>query len=397
MKAFTFPAVFILVFGMLFPSVSAYEIGQVSTSYFDPVRSRDIGVSIYYPADTPGSSVPVAEGHFPVVVFGHGFLLGTNNYQFLSNDLVPQGYIVVLPTTESGFSPNHLTFGKDMAFLCDHFQFLNGEPDSLFFNHIAPGGAIMGHSMGGGSSFLAIEHSASVTAIANFAAAETSPSAIAAAETIDLPALMFAGTQDCVTPPENHQIPMYDALSSQCRTLISINGASHCQFAQNAFICTLGETGSGCDATITLNEQETITLQYLGLWLDSILKDESTAWTAFQDLLDTGAATGTITYLQDCETPEPTPSPTPTSAPTLTPTPDCINSGDANLDGVLTAADAQLIFYFALGSETPSPEQECPADCNGDGVITAGDAQKTFNAVLGSDECNDPILGRFLL
>lgn len=381
--------IFLVVFvsGMLFRLVSAYEIGQVSTSYFDPVRSRTIGVSVYYPADTPGSSVPVADGEFPVVVFGHGFLLGITNYQFVSNGLVPQGYIIVLPTTESGFSPNHLTFGKDMAFLCDFFQFLNGEPDSLFFGHVAPGGAIMGHSMGGGSSFLAIEHSASVTAIANFAAAETSPSAIAAAENIYLPALLFSGTRDCVTPQGNHQIPMYNALSSQCKTLISINGASHCQFAQNAFICTLGETGSGCNATITLNEQETLTLQYLGLWLDSILKNEPAAWAAFQDLLDTGATVGTITYLQDCETPDPTP----TTVPTLTPTPDCINSGDANLDGVLTAADAQLIFYFALGSEIPSSEQECPADCNGDGVITAGDAQKTFNAVLGSDECNDPI------
>jgi hypothetical protein len=70
---------------------------------------------------------------------------------------------------------------------------------------------------------------------------------------------------------------------------------------------------------------------------------------------------------------------------------DCINHGDANLDGILTAADAQLVFQFVIGGETPTFEQECAADCNGDEVISAADAQLVFLTVLGQETCVDPL------
>jgi len=82
------------------------------------------------------------------------------------------------------------------------------------------------------------------------------------------------------------------------------------------------------------------------------------------------------------------PTPTPTITPTGGP---CVNNGDTNLDGQLTAADAQQCFYIVLGHITPTYEQECAADCNGDGNVTAGDAQNIFLAVLGSGSCADPI------
>jgi V8-like Glu-specific endopeptidase len=89
----------------------------------------------------------------------------------------------------------------------------------------------------------------------------------------------------------------------------------------------------------------------------------------------------------------PTPTPTPTRTPTRTPTPpdDCVHHGDVNLDGLITAADAQLAFFIVLGQYTPTYQQECAADCNGDGVITAADAQLIFLTVLGSGSCADPL------
>ena len=52
---------------------------------------------------------------------------------------------------------------------------------------------------------------------------------------------MFCGTNDCVTPPADHQIPMYDALAGGWRTRVTITGASHCQFNSYSFLCALGE------------------------------------------------------------------------------------------------------------------------------------------------------------
>jgi hypothetical protein len=76
--------------------------------------------------------------------------------------------------------------------------------------------------------------------------------------------------------------------------------------------------------------------------------------------------------------------PTPTQNP-------CINNGDVNDDGVITAGDAQLAFQIALGMIIPTYEEACAADCNGDDQVTAGDAQMIFLAALGSASCVDPI------
>ncbi len=69
----------------------------------------------------------------------------------------------------------------------------------------------------------------------------------------------------------------------------------------------------------------------------------------------------------------------------------CINHGDVNLDGSITAADAQLTFFIVLGTYSPTYEEECAADCNGDGTVTAADAQAIFLAALGIGDCVDPL------
>lgn len=67
----------------------------------------------------------------------------------------------------------------------------------------------------------------------------------------------------------------------------------------------------------------------------------------------------------------------------------CYHSGDVDDSGSVTAADAQLTFFFTLGLQEPSIIEACAADCNGDGSVTAADAQQIFLVVLGSvEECS---------
>ncbi len=116
-----------------------------------------------------------------------------------------------------------------------------------------------------------------------------------------------------------------------------------------------------------------------------------------------------VSYTTECVPPTPTPAPptatptaTPTSPPptntpappTATPTPDCINHGDVNFDGVITAEDAQITFQIAIGQHIPTYEEECAADCNGDGVVSAADAQLVFLTAIGAGECADPMGNR---
>jgi outer membrane protein assembly factor BamB len=76
---------------------------------------------------------------------------------------------------------------------------------------------------------------------------------------------------------------------------------------------------------------------------------------------------------------------------TPTATPECIRNGDVNLDGTLTAGDAQMAFYIVLGLYSPTYQEECAADCNGDDTVTSADAQTIFLVVLGTGTCADPL------
>ena len=70
----------------------------------------------------------------------------------------------------------------------------------------------------------------------------------------------------------------------------------------------------------------------------------------------------------------------------------CLNHGDVNGSGHLTAEDAQMAFNILLGYYTPTYAEECAADCTGNGEVTADDSQMIFLTVLGmGGECADDL------
>lgn len=103
-----------------------------------------------------------------------------------------------------------------------------------------------------------------------------------------------------------------------------------------------------------------------------------------------GSTDSSVTYcgwnIDDVEIWGVSTSPLPTATPDI-----CIHSGDTNLDGTITAGDAQMAFQIALGAYSPTTEEACAADCNGDDSVTAGDAQGIFQAALGTGSCAEPI------
>lgn len=270
-------------------------VGHRSVTYVDPSRgNRQVQTELYYPADTAGDNVPVAAGAYPVVTFGHGFLMAWSAYSYLWTSLVPQGYILAFARTEGGAFPSHEQFGRDLAFLVDQLRSEGANASSPFYQHVGPTACVMGHSMGGGASVLAASYNTGITALANLAAAETTPSAIGAASSVMIPSLLFAGTKDCVTPPAQHQIPIYNALASDCKALVTISGGSHCQFAESGTLCEFGES---CSADITRERQHALVVALLTPWLAWTLKADPAGLQQFQALLEIGDG---ITTIQDC-------------------------------------------------------------------------------------------------
>mgnify|MGYP000848880815 CR=1 FL=1 len=279
----------------------SFNIGQTTITFIDPARNnRNIPTEVFYPANTSGINVPVAEGNFPVLSFGHGFLMNYDAYSVYWDDLVPKGYIVALPKTETGFSPNHLDFALDLAFVIQALKAEGFNQASMFYQKVAEESSILGHSMGGGCAYLGVASDTTISSVVSFAASVgTNPPALPVAAGLTLPSLIFSGQNDSVTPYYSNQLPLYQALLSDCKTYISINGGAHCYFGNQNQICDLGELLSGSNPTISREEQHDVVFTFLSPWLDFILKGDNNAFGLFEDSLYTSSR---ITYLHDCLT-----------------------------------------------------------------------------------------------
>jgi dienelactone hydrolase len=121
--------------------------------------------------------------------------------------------------------------------------------------------------MGGGSSFTAASRHTDIHALVTLSPHNTRPSAILAASLVTVPTLIIGGTKDCITPPEKHQVPMYQSSASIDKTLILIMGAGHCQMVDQNSTCNFGERMKGCKPGISHEDQQKIIYRYLLPWL----------------------------------------------------------------------------------------------------------------------------------
>lgn len=292
---------------------SQYSIGHMSKTFVDASRSnRNIETEIYYPATTTGDNTPAASDEFPVIVFGHGFVVAWSAYANLWEEFVPRGYIMVFPRTEGSIvSTDHQKFGWDLQFLVTEMQNEGALGTSILYNTIAPETELMGHSMGGGASFLAadslcVNGNTNLKTLIGLAPAESTTngvSSIASAARVTVPSLILSGVQDGVTPPVDHHIPMYNALASTCKTILNVIGGAHCYFANTNTACDFGELTSSSGISITRAEQHDITFDFVNLWLDYTLKGECGAFNAFQDSVATSSR---VTNNQSCNITIPT-------------------------------------------------------------------------------------------
>ena len=272
-----------------------FAIGHTAITFTDPSRgNRQIAADLYYPATTAGNNTPISSGIFPLVIYGHGFVMVTGAYQNFWDLLVRDGYIVALPSTEGSTSPNHSEFGADLRFLVSQIQ-TNGAGSSIPSSSVGLTSAIMGHSMGGGCSFLAAQNNTAITTMVSFAAAVTNPSSVTAASSVTVPTLVFSGSEDCVAPPAQHQDLMYNSTATVYKTQVNISNGNHCYFANYNFNCTFGESTCQPVPNITRAEQQSVVNDFLKYWLAYYLKGDCSAAQSFQDSLTTSSR---ITYRQ---------------------------------------------------------------------------------------------------
>lgn len=279
-----------------------YFTGHTTISFTDSSRSnRSIPTEVYYPSTVAGDNVPfagVANQTYPLIVFGHGFVMTWSAYENIWTTLTANGYIVAFPKTETGFAPVHATFAQDIAFLVTAMENESNNASSILFQHVDSNSCVMGHSMGGGSALLSVQYNSTINAVAVLAPAETNPSAIAACSTIVIPSLIVAGGNDCITPSTTNQTPMYNAMASSCKSIVTVTGGSHCQFAESNFNCSIGEATCTPAPAISRAFQHAVVDSVLVPWLNNYLKSNCNDGIAFQNLL---ATSPNITSQQNCQ------------------------------------------------------------------------------------------------
>lgn len=269
------------------------NIGHTTITFNDPLRTggfgsgggpgRQIQTEIYYPATNTGENVPVADGQWPIIVFGHGFAMNWDAYSNIWNNLVPLGYIMAFPRTESSLfpSPSHGDFGQDIALIGQKLTDAGQNSASLFFAKISAYACAMGHSMGGGAAVLAASQGTIFDCYLGLAPAETNPSAIAAAANVQIPALILSGSNDGVTPPSQHHIPIFTAIPHECKTIASLIGGGHCYFANANFNCDFGESTSSTGISLSRSEQQSLMFQQITPWLAYFLNRSCEGYQAF--------------------------------------------------------------------------------------------------------------------
>lgn len=293
----------------MFPSVhllaQPFAVGSTILNVYDSTRTggaaiasatnwgnagRVIGTRIYYPATASGTETPAAAGQFPVVVFGHGFVMTYDSYNTLYEALAAEGFVVAMPVTEDGFSPVHADFAADIAFLAQRLPLLhtNGIVPSLQ-GHISPRTALGGHSMGAGCSMISARNNQDIFALFNLATAESNTSGIsslAGAPDVSTPTLILSGERDCVadtTVQKQH----YAALGSPLKYRAVLRDLTHCDFGNgNSLTCTFGQSSTGCPNTVPNAQANEAVLHYLLPFLQRCLMNDCIAADTFMQRIN---------------------------------------------------------------------------------------------------------------
>ena len=227
-------------------ALAAPGAAQAAPSLSPAFSVRDLTVVVGERSFDARVYAPSVAGPHPVIVFGHGYLATVERYDSTLRALAGVGFLVVAPRSGGGLFPDHAAFAADFSVVLDWLEAQDADPGSWLHGSVLHGAyGASGHSMGGGASLLAAAADPRFKTVANLAAAETRPSAIAVMPSITAPVLLIGGSEDAIAPVADHQLPMFEAKTNGPAQLRVIQGGSHCGFLDpDALLALACDNGS---------------------------------------------------------------------------------------------------------------------------------------------------------
>lgn len=245
-----------------------YRVEDIEGEYETMSDSR-----IYYPYSS--GSIPPSAIPCPIVVFGHGYMMGIDRYYSYAEHLASWGYVVVLPTFSNPLVvPEHYTRAKCMVDAAEFTASLNDVPGDPFYESLNPDcWGFTGHSMGGGCAFLAADTfdlTGTLEVAVNFCSPQTTPPVNPS--NMDLPKLVLCGTIDTIAPWEEVREAMWEGTLPPGAFAV-ILGANHGYCMDYSYFWE-----DGGQATISREEQQRIIRLYLTAYMERYLHDDLSSW-----------------------------------------------------------------------------------------------------------------------
>lgn len=238
-------------------------------------NSTGLGALLFYPAEgSTSSALPDRRAApCPVISFGHGYLAPPSLYAGTMRHLASWGFVVIAAQSGLEWFPNHKDYADDLRLCLRWAGRMSSEPGGVWHGFFSTNRwGVSGHSMGGGAGILAAADDPAIRAVANLAAAETRPSAIAAVARIRAPVCLIAGGQDAIAPTDRHAGAIYDRAVAP-RLLPVIRGGSHCGFVDVPLPALLCDEGS-LPRPAQLAQSRALLTAFFRLYL----RDEVKAW-----------------------------------------------------------------------------------------------------------------------
>jgi pimeloyl-ACP methyl ester carboxylesterase len=166
----------------------------------------------------------------PAVVWAHGYLQPVGRYAGTLRYLASWGFVAAAPAVEGGPLPSHAGLALDVSRTLDCLADTKLGGGRVTVDHTRM--AVAGHGIGGGAAVLAARAAAPpVSAVVTVFATETSPSAVAAASTVMVPALHLVAAKDGIASASAGGAALAHAWGGQAQ-LRRVKGATHLAIAE---------------------------------------------------------------------------------------------------------------------------------------------------------------------
>lgn len=263
------------------PAASAQDLSQPGPR--TPAQ-RDVTVvrangssftaTVHYPATAAQAGAPVdaANGPYPIIAFGHGFVTPVTQYASTGAHLASWGFVVLLPQTQGSLFPSHAAFAADLRSSLDWMAAEGGVSGSPWAGAVdGSRRGVMGHSMGGGCALVAADRDPSIRCVVPMSAAETNPSSTDACLGVSTATRIINGSQDTIVSPSTN-VPMFANLRGPSQ-LVTIAGGFHCGFIDSPILfCDGGSISRAAQLAIVRRE----VTEFLRLYLSG----DGTLWDA---------------------------------------------------------------------------------------------------------------------